>query len=67
MKVPARNLQAGRTHMAEQLTVRTQFRRSLKSDGSNKHDSAKPVQVSIPHKDPIAIEPPKKVRATVLI
>lgn len=35
------------------------FRRSMKSD---KHDSAKPVQVSIPQKDAIAIEPPKKVR-----
>ncbi|KAF2163895.1 hypothetical protein M409DRAFT_25673 [Zasmidium cellare ATCC 36951] len=34
------------------------FRRSIKSD---KHDSAKPVQVSIPQKDAIAIEPPKKV------
>lgn len=37
-----------------------QFRRSLKSDGG-KHDSAKPVQISIPQKDAIAIEPPKKV------
>lgn len=37
------------------------FRRSIKSDGSNKHDSAKPVQISIPQKDAIAIEPPKKV------
>lgn len=35
------------------------FRRSIKSD---KHDSAKPVQVSVPQKDAIAIEPPKKVR-----
>ncbi|GAB7362944.1 hypothetical protein MBLNU230_g3241t1 [Neophaeotheca triangularis] len=35
-----------------------QFRRSVKSD---KHDSAKPVQISIPQKDAIAIEPPKKV------
>ncbi len=39
-----------------------QFRRSLKSDSSSKHDSAKPVQISIPQKDAIAIEPPKKVR-----
>jgi len=40
-----------------------QFRRSMKSDGgSSKHDSAKPVQISIPQKDAIAIEPPKKVR-----
>lgn len=31
----------------------------MKSDG--KHDSAKPVQISIPQKDAIAIEPPKKV------
>lgn len=38
-----------------------QFRRSLKSDSSSKHDSAKPVQISIPQKDAIAIEPPKKV------
>ncbi|KAK5119551.1 hypothetical protein LTR85_007379 [Meristemomyces frigidus] len=38
------------------------FRRSMKSEGgSNKHDSAKPVQISIPQKDAIAIEPPKKV------
>ncbi|KAK0935910.1 bud emergence protein 1 [Friedmanniomyces endolithicus] len=37
------------------------FRRSMKSDGSSKHDSAKPVQISIPQKDAIAIEPPKKV------
>ncbi|EMC93534.1 hypothetical protein BAUCODRAFT_244779 [Baudoinia panamericana UAMH 10762] len=36
------------------------FRRSMKSD-SSKHDSAKPVQISIPQKDAIAIEPPKKV------
>ena len=35
----------------------------MKSDGSNKHDSAKPVQISIPQKDAIAIEPPKKVSA----
>lgn len=35
------------------------FRRSMKSD---KHDSAKPVQIAIPQKDAIAIEPPKKVR-----
>lgn len=35
------------------------FRRSMKSD---KHDSATPVQVSIPQKDAIAIEPPIKVR-----
>ncbi|KAK5163214.1 bud emergence protein 1 [Saxophila tyrrhenica] len=34
------------------------FRRSVKSE---KHDSAKPVQISIPQKDAIAIEPPKKV------
>ncbi|CAK4032000.1 scd2 ral3 [Lecanosticta acicola] len=34
------------------------FRRSMKSD---KHDSAKPVQVSVAQKDAIAIEPPKKV------
>lgn len=31
----------------------------MKSDG--KHDSAKPMQISIPQKDAIAIEPPKKV------
>ncbi|KAK3075725.1 bud emergence protein 1 [Teratosphaeriaceae sp. CCFEE 6253] len=37
------------------------FRRSMKSDGGSKHDSAKPVQISIPQKDAIAIEPPKKV------
>ena len=37
-----------------------QFRRSVKSE---KHDSAKPVQISIPQKDAIAIEPPKKVGA----
>ncbi|KAK4893614.1 bud emergence protein 1 [Elasticomyces elasticus] len=37
------------------------FRRSTKSDRGSKHDSAKPVQISIPHKDAIAIEPPKKV------
>ncbi|KAK3672091.1 bud emergence protein 1 [Recurvomyces mirabilis] len=37
------------------------FRRSMKSDGNIKHDSAKPVQLSIPQKDAIAIEPPKKV------
>jgi len=41
----------------------SQFRRSIKSDGSNKHDSAKPVQISIPQKDAIAIEPPKKVQS----
>ena len=35
-----------------------QFRRSVKSE---KHDSAKPVQIAIPQKDAIAIEPPKKV------
>ncbi|KAF2717351.1 hypothetical protein K431DRAFT_341436 [Polychaeton citri CBS 116435] len=35
------------------------FRRSIKSD--SKHDSARPAQVSIPQKDAIAIEPPKKV------
>lgn len=40
------------------LTPR-KFRRSMKND---KHDSAKPIQLSIPQKDPIAIEPPKKVR-----
>lgn len=45
------------------LTVAPQFRRSIKSDGSNKHDSAKPVQIAIPQKDAIAIEPPKKVGA----
>ena len=28
---------------------------------SEKHDSRKPVQISIPQKDAIAIEPPKKV------
>lgn len=29
---------------------------------NEKHDSAKPVpQISVPHKDAIAIEPPKKV------
>ncbi|GAB1738817.1 hypothetical protein NU219Hw_g3604t1 [Hortaea werneckii] len=37
------------------------FRRSIKSDGGSKHDSAKPVQISIPQKDATAIEPPKKV------
>ncbi|KAK5118461.1 hypothetical protein LTR62_002975 [Meristemomyces frigidus] len=37
------------------------FRRSMKSDGNIKHDSAKPVQLPIPTKDAIAIEPPKKV------
>jgi len=31
----------------------------MKSDG--KHDSAKPMQINIPQKDAIAIEPPKKV------
>lgn len=36
-----------------------QFRRSMKNE---KHDSAKPVQIAIPSKDAIAIEPPKKVR-----
>ncbi|KAF2774405.1 hypothetical protein EJ03DRAFT_347011 [Teratosphaeria nubilosa] len=36
------------------------FRRSMKSDGG-RHDSAKPVQIAIPQKDAIAIEPPKKV------
>lgn len=35
-----------------------QFRRSMKNE---KHDSAKPVQLAIPSKDAIAIEPPKKV------
>ena len=39
--------------------TQSQFRRSIKSDGS-KHDSAKPV-IAIPQKDAIAIEPPKKV------
>ncbi|WPG99897.1 Hypothetical protein R9X50_00271700 [Acrodontium crateriforme] len=34
------------------------FRRSMKNE---KHDSAKPVQITIPQKDAIAIEPPKKV------
>jgi len=34
------------------------FRRSTKSD---KHESSKSSQISIPHKDAIAIEPPKKV------
>ena len=29
---------------------------------NEKHDSAKPVQIAIPSKDAIAIEPPKKVR-----
>lgn len=28
---------------------------------SDKHDTNKPVQISIPQKDAIAIEPPKKV------
>lgn len=28
---------------------------------NEKHDSAKPVQIAIPSKDAIAIEPPKKV------
>ncbi|KAK5138175.1 hypothetical protein LTR08_004870 [Meristemomyces frigidus] len=38
------------------------FRRSIKGvGGSNKHDSFKPVQISIPQKDAVAIEPPKKV------
>ncbi|KAK0354386.1 bud emergence protein 1 [Friedmanniomyces endolithicus] len=37
------------------------FRRSMKSDGSSKHDSAKPMQISVPQKDAMAIEPPKKV------
>ena len=41
-----------------------QFRRSVKSE---KHDSAKPVQISIPQKDAIAIEPPKKVRRELSI
>jgi hypothetical protein len=41
------------------LTVNDQFRRSIKS--GDKHDSGKPVQISVPHKDAIAIEPPKKV------
>lgn len=39
--------------------ARSQFRRSMKNE---KHDSAKPVQIAIPSKDAIAIEPPKKVR-----
>nr|OQO28825.1 hypothetical protein B0A51_05238 [Rachicladosporium sp. CCFEE 5018] len=44
----------------DSLTL-VQFRRSRQSDvGSGKHDS-KPVQISIPQKDAIAIEPPKKV------
>ncbi|KAK4629396.1 hypothetical protein CLAFUR4_08587 [Fulvia fulva] len=43
---------------AGSMLTLAKFRRSMKSD---KHDSAKPVQVSIPQKDAIAIEPPKKV------
>lgn len=41
-----------------------QFRRSMKNE---KHDSAKPVQIAIPSKDAIAIEPPKKVRLSVCL
>jgi hypothetical protein len=41
------------------MLTASQFRRSTKSD---KHDSGKPVNINIPHKDAIAIEPPKKVR-----
>lgn len=40
------------------MLTASKFRRSTKSD---KHDSGKPGQISIPHKDAIAIEPPKKV------
>ena len=43
---------------AQRITDFAQFRRSVKSE---KHDSAKPVPISIPQKDAIAIEPPKKV------
>ena len=41
------------------LSCYAQFRRSMKNE--SKHESAKPVTVSIPNKDAIAIEPPKKV------
>jgi hypothetical protein len=58
--LPCRALECWHVDVADTA----QFRRSVKSE---KHDSTKPAQLSIPQKDAIAIEPPKKVRLSSLL